>query len=82
MSNEGVLRLNEAIAKQAAKDYIAEYNRFGKFSKSIEHYFRTHALLSTSANYIIENLRAAAISKRRIKRKTNRARVTHRRKGE
>lgn len=66
------MRLAEAVIKQAAKDYISEYKKFGHFSKPIEEYFRRHPLMSSKADYIIETLRKEAISKTKVKRKTHR----------
>ena len=75
LDKESALRLSEAILNQTAKDYVAGYIRHGEFSAAIERYFRTHPIVGPNADYIIENLRDLARSKKRVKRKTHRVRV-------
>lgn len=75
LDKESALRLSEAIANQAAKDYVAEYKRSGVFSTAIEKYFRGHPLAGTNGDYIIEHLREIARGKKKVRRKTHRVRV-------
>lgn len=75
LDKESALRLSEAIANQAAKDYVAEYKRSGVFSTAIEKYFREHPLAGTNGDYIIEQLRKVARNKKKVRRKTHRVRV-------
>lgn len=75
LSTEAAIRLSEAILSQASKDYIKQYKKTRTFSKSIEEYIRQHPIVGENADYIIPNLRAAARSKAKLKRKTHRVRV-------
>ena len=75
MDQEAMIRLCEGIFSQLSKDYIHEYELHGTFNKGMENYIRVHPLTCFKAEFIIENLRTLAKSRKRLKYKTHRVRV-------